>query len=207
MVTKPLSLSSFPGSGMGLVTSMVSLVIVMYFQRYRGIAMGINYVGVTLSALFTPQVVLYLKDMYGYRGVLLIFGALSMHVTAASILLKEPPWASDKKTTFKVEQTPEDDDVETSLEASLSHPQSKLGTLSNQKVVQRASKLFRSPYFYALLIACVLTEFTINTFVTTVVDFGLDKGFSMSESDCSNHCEFHGNFTLTQEGGIKREYL
>lgn len=88
------------GSGIMLVSNLV--LIMQYFRKYRGIAAGLRLSANPVSAIVFPIVLSTLKDAYGFRGTLLVYGAITMHVTAFCIMLKEPPWVLSERGKQKV---------------------------------------------------------------------------------------------------------
>lgn len=44
-----------------MVALMLSLLCLVYFQQYRGIAMGIKFFGLTVAALVFPQLAIYIE--------------------------------------------------------------------------------------------------------------------------------------------------
>ncbi|XP_075539452.1 uncharacterized protein LOC142574188 [Dermacentor variabilis] len=80
----------------------------MYFDKYRGVASGLKFAGYTLASLLFPTILTSLKDAYGFRGSMLVYAAITMNVTALTLLLKEPPWqmnARDHKTETSKEES------------------------------------------------------------------------------------------------------
>ncbi|XP_070389374.1 monocarboxylate transporter 3-like [Dermacentor albipictus] len=61
-----VTLGAMHGLGLGMVTTMLQVLISMYFQRYRGAANGIMFAGSTASAFIFPHLLLYLKGTYGF---------------------------------------------------------------------------------------------------------------------------------------------
>ncbi|KAH8039009.1 hypothetical protein HPB51_004829 [Rhipicephalus microplus] len=92
MTWMTLTVGLIHGTGVGVVCLTLIVVVMMYFDKYRGIASGMKFAGYSLSSLLYPVILTSLKDAYGFRGALLICAALTMNVTALSLLLKEPPW-------------------------------------------------------------------------------------------------------------------
>ncbi|KAH6934197.1 hypothetical protein HPB50_021499 [Hyalomma asiaticum] len=78
--------------GMGVVCVTLIIVVMMYFDKYRGVASGLKFAGYTLASLLFPKILTSLRDAYGFRGTLLVYASLTMNVTALTLLLKEPPW-------------------------------------------------------------------------------------------------------------------
>ncbi|KAL1446592.1 hypothetical protein MTO96_044538 [Rhipicephalus appendiculatus] len=70
----------------------------MYFERYRGAANGIMFAGSTACCIIFPKLVLYFSDTYGFRGSLLLLGAVLMNMIAVSLAFRVPHWIqSDRK--------------------------------------------------------------------------------------------------------------
>ncbi|XP_037562270.1 uncharacterized protein LOC119441734 [Dermacentor silvarum] len=86
------------GMGAGLVLNSHLVLIMYYFRKYRGVAAGLRLSANPVSAIVFPVVLSALKDAYGFRGTLLVFSAITMHVTALSLMLKEPPWVRRTRT-------------------------------------------------------------------------------------------------------------
>lgn len=85
------------GFGVGVVATMLQVIISMYFKRYRGTAHGIMFAGSTAGAFFYPQLLLFLRSTYGFRGSLLIFGAILLHMFTFSLAFREPSWVSTER--------------------------------------------------------------------------------------------------------------
>ncbi|CAN7939414.1 unnamed protein product, partial [Ixodes hexagonus] len=84
--------------GVGITLLTVSIILAMYFNRYRGIALGCKYAGWSCSGIVFPKLLSYLEQEYGFRDTLLIIGAISLNIPVLTLLLKEPPWMSLKVT-------------------------------------------------------------------------------------------------------------
>ncbi|KAH9378249.1 hypothetical protein HPB48_016829 [Haemaphysalis longicornis] len=91
---QPIFALFFTGAGSGIVCLTVTLIVMMYFDRYRGIAIGIRYAGYSLSSLIYAPVLARLEDTLSFNQVLLLFAGISLHLTPLVLLLKEPPWMS-----------------------------------------------------------------------------------------------------------------
>ncbi|KAL3221519.1 hypothetical protein MRX96_050245 [Rhipicephalus microplus] len=102
MTWMTLTVGLIHGTGVGVVCLTLIVVVMMYFDKYRGIASGMKFAGYSLSSLLYPVILTSLKDAYGFRGALLICAALTMNVTALSLLLKEPPWWTSKPRFYAV---------------------------------------------------------------------------------------------------------
>ncbi|XP_075542439.1 monocarboxylate transporter 12-like isoform X1 [Dermacentor variabilis] len=93
-----ITLGVVHGFGIGVVATMLQVIISMYFKRYRGTAHGIMFAGSTACAFFYPQLLLFLRNTYGFKGSLLLFGAILMHMFALSFVFREPSWVSSERT-------------------------------------------------------------------------------------------------------------
>ncbi|KAM7291224.1 uncharacterized protein ISCGN_027797 [Ixodes scapularis] len=84
----------FLGVIYGIAISFITLstaVIRQHFTRYRAVACGISYAGLTIGGLIFPPLFQYLVDEYSTRGMLLIAGALMLNATAGALLQRLPP--------------------------------------------------------------------------------------------------------------------
>lgn len=153
---------------------MITLLVLLYFERYRGIATGVLFLGATLAALAFPQAAVYLEEKYGYRGTLLIFGGIALHVTAICLLLK-----ALSSTRHQSNESGTNDSPDT-RELRITH---KTKTLSRKERFFNAFYLLRMPFFYALVVSSVLVDYSNGVYLTTVVDFEIDKGFSLADSE------------------------
>ncbi|CAN7938395.1 unnamed protein product [Ixodes hexagonus] len=66
-------------------------VIRAHFTRYRALACGISYAGLTISGLIFPPLLQFLFDKYGPNGMFLITGALMLNAIAGGLLQRLPP--------------------------------------------------------------------------------------------------------------------
>ncbi|MCR9279710.1 MAG: MFS transporter [Pseudomonadaceae bacterium] len=78
MTTFPLILLGYFGvrfAGQGVLTSASRNVLLMWFERRRGLVSGVRGVFVSLGFAVAPLVLAWLIDMYGWRGALLVMAA------------------------------------------------------------------------------------------------------------------------------------
>lgn len=80
------------GLGFGLCVKSSLFVVNMYFDRHRGLATGAHYSGAAVCRLIFPLIIQSLLDEYGYRGTILIWGAILAHILAAASLFQPPEW-------------------------------------------------------------------------------------------------------------------
>lgn len=102
--------------------------------------------------------------MYDYRGTLLILGGIYLHVTVAGLLLKEPSWIAQEKKL-----------------QSLTSKESGKGQTKERFL--HYFTMLKSPFFYALFASSLVFDFTKSAYMTTLVDYGIDKGFTIDESE------------------------
>lgn len=183
----PLFFCLFPssGSGVGFMLLTASVILIMYFHTNSGTAIGIKLSGSAFSALAFPYLLLYLKEEYGIKGTFLILGGVLLHLTALSLLLREPIWVRSGINPSKSQNTPSVNcaatDVSTSRQANAGA--TALSQSSIVDTLMEGVRLFRSPIFYPLIIVFVIIELSKGTMSSTIVDYGQDKGFSLSDSE------------------------
>lgn len=162
--------------------SVVSLYIVMaYFDKYKGTASGVAHLGDCTFALFYPKLLVFLKEQYGFRGALFIHVAVAMNVTPLSFLLKEPPQKAAKNVEAKPPTTP----VATISPTYATFPvkQSPEAVKRNDSEFGRRIRLtLGKPGFYMVLICYMFLHFAQPLFLTTMIDFAIDRGATESEA-------------------------
>ncbi|CAN8015723.1 unnamed protein product, partial [Ixodes persulcatus] len=149
------------GLGLGLTIITMGVLLTMYFDRYRGVASGIKFAGMSGSGLAFPKFLSYLQQKYGFRGMLLVYGGIATHVTAFGLLLKEPPWIC-LKTRGKKEAKP---------------------AIEHCRNLSPLLVLLRQPTFYVVVLCATIADLTSPTFSSTLVDYGVDKGLSLSDAE------------------------
>lgn len=82
-----------PGMAMTYVPSLI--IVTYYFEKRRGLATGLAVVGSGLGAFTFPVFVEYLTQVYGWRGMLLLLGAVAFHIVPSGMLYR--PRQSSKR--------------------------------------------------------------------------------------------------------------
>ena len=72
------------GMAMTYVPSLI--IVTYYFEKRRGLATGLAVVGSGLGAFTFPVFVECLTQIYGWRGMLLLLGAVAFHVVPSGLL-------------------------------------------------------------------------------------------------------------------------
>lgn len=175
IATVTVTLGLLHGLGAGLVLMCNLVEIMQYFQKYRGIASGLKFAADPTSAIAFPALLSYLRSMYGLRGTLLIYAALTMHVTAFSIVLKEPPWMTRGAMA---------------VDAPLSSPPRRETRRNHSSLVikirhtmERAPRVLLTPSFYAAVLGSVLLDYVNAVHLSTLVDYALDRGVSRAHAE------------------------
>ncbi|KAH7958276.1 hypothetical protein HPB49_000455 [Dermacentor silvarum] len=78
--------------GAGMVFIVAPTIISEHFVKNKGLAMGLNFAGVTAGLFVFPKLLEHLTATYGLRGALLIFGAVTMNGLAFSLFPRTPAW-------------------------------------------------------------------------------------------------------------------
>ena len=75
-------------SGVGLALVYVSslFVVTIYFERRRGLAIGLAVTGSAIGALAFPPLIEWLDETYAWRGSLLVAGGICLHIAVAGML-------------------------------------------------------------------------------------------------------------------------
>ncbi|XP_054923070.2 monocarboxylate transporter 12-like [Dermacentor andersoni] len=171
------------GFGSGIVFMMLFVFINQYFDKYKGLALGIMYTGSTSSAFVFPKLLLFLKETYNFRSSVMIFGAIVMHVTAISLVLKEPLWIRQKKHQEKIAaqkaKTPiftiESGDMKIIAEKPLTDK-----PVTDPRSLRYGLTVLKCPMFYVIMVTYIIYNYNFDVFMTTVPDFAVDRGTSVA---------------------------
>ncbi|XP_012522322.1 monocarboxylate transporter 14 [Monomorium pharaonis] len=87
-----VSYGVFVGTGAGLAFPPTVYIVTSYFVRLRGLANGLCISGSALGSIFLPPVLGFLLREYGYRGAVLIMGAVTLNVWASAFLYHPVEW-------------------------------------------------------------------------------------------------------------------
>nr|XP_045605816.1 uncharacterized protein LOC123762982 [Procambarus clarkii] len=82
------SMGLLTGLGAGLTTTPGILIVSLYFEKRRTFASAICVSGNALGGFFLPPLVDYLLVTYGFRGTLMLLGAMQLHICVASMLYR-----------------------------------------------------------------------------------------------------------------------
>lgn len=80
------------GTGAGLAFPPTVYIVTSYFVRLRGLANGLCISGSALGSIFLPPVLGFLLREYGYRGAVLVMGAVTLNVWASALLYHPVEW-------------------------------------------------------------------------------------------------------------------
>ncbi|KAM7303104.1 monocarboxylate transporter 12 [Ixodes scapularis] len=166
------------GLGYGLNMLILGVLLALYFDRYRGITSGIMYAGLSCSGLAFPKFLAYLRQEYGFRGTLLIFGAIATHVTAFGLLLEEPPWIFPREKEGQQSRAPPDFHASANEDNNIEE-----NTTERLETFSSLLMLLRRPMFYVVILDAAIADLTYATFTSTMVDYGVDKELSLSDAE------------------------
>ncbi|XP_049519575.1 monocarboxylate transporter 9 [Dermacentor silvarum] len=172
-----ITLGVMHGVGLGIVICMLQVLISMYFERYRGAANGIMFAGSTASAFIFPHLLYYFRDTYGFRGSLLLFGAILLNMIAVSLAFREPPWVRNDRIKRRkgVEAT--------QLPSTFTSDSNQGSKVSTTKVVLLNLRgVLKCPMTYVLVVTWLVFCYNYDIFFSTIVDFAMDKGVSFKDS-------------------------
>ncbi|XP_037565985.1 monocarboxylate transporter 12-like isoform X2 [Dermacentor silvarum] len=172
-----VTLGVMHGLGLGIVITMLQVLISMYFERYRGTANGIMFAGSTASAFIFPHLLLYFKDTYGFRGSLLMFGAVLMNMVALSLAFREPHWfRRDRvKRGKSLQRTPRPSIFPTD-------PMKETKVSATAEVLRNICGVLKCPMMYVLVVTWLAFCYNYDIFFSTIVDFAMDKGLTLEDT-------------------------
>ncbi|CAN8015720.1 unnamed protein product, partial [Ixodes persulcatus] len=186
MAWMAVTLGAIHGLGIGIIAIALSILLSLYFDKYRCLTQGIKYAGASCAGLIFPKLFAYLQQEYGFRGTLLIYGGITMHVSALCLLLEEPPWIRLKTSQEATENTKKElSTVIHTISVNRNKPEKASTTSDTTEVKERypTLKLFLNPMLYVVLTVAVVTDFTGAAYLSTLVDYAVDKGLSIEDAE------------------------
>ncbi|RXG69940.1 Monocarboxylate transporter 14 [Armadillidium vulgare] len=79
--------------GIGAAIGYTSVLVVsQYFEKHRGLALGITSIGGCISNFLGPILANYMLEHYGYMGASLIFGAILLNQCVGGALYQPIEW-------------------------------------------------------------------------------------------------------------------
>ncbi|XP_061171700.1 uncharacterized protein LOC133181178 [Saccostrea echinata] len=88
LITLIFTFGIVAGSGLGFSAITAVIVVGYSFEKYRGLAVGLNVAGAGLGMLAGGPLIQFLIDQYGLRGALLILGAFGSHNVVFGALMR-----------------------------------------------------------------------------------------------------------------------
>ncbi|KAH6932090.1 hypothetical protein HPB50_002845 [Hyalomma asiaticum] len=180
IVWMTITLGVIHGTGAGTVSMMLQVFLSMRFVKYRGTAHGIMFMGSILSSLVIPQALFFLETTYGFSGCLLLFGALLLHLVPISFLLRADSRKGSSQHDIEQKALKETRDVNLNIK-DVPESDSKFCASSESEkkktsVLESAAQVLRLPMFYVILVTWTVMCYNEDIFLTTIVDFAVDKG-------------------------------
>jgi MFS family permease len=140
--------------GAGTLPVTWTKVVIGWFDKNRGIALGITLAGTGIAATFAPGYVTWLIDQVGWRGAYAALGAtvLAISLPAVYLFLREAPA-----------------NPETAASASVENPGTESITLT---------EALRGYRFWAIAVGIVFAAAGISGLITNIVPMLTDKGIT-----------------------------
>ncbi|XP_033216274.1 monocarboxylate transporter 5-like isoform X2 [Belonocnema kinseyi] len=130
------------GIGAGLTCPVSVYIVTEYFEKYRGFANGMCISGSCFGAMLLPPLLQYLLDTVGYRGAVLIMGAITLNSILCGMLY-HPVERHMKRVPLTIEKSGIDnkaltlDESKTTTQSVL---QSEKSILQNEKPVVQSDQ-------------------------------------------------------------------
>ncbi|XP_050028777.3 monocarboxylate transporter 12-like isoform X1 [Dermacentor andersoni] len=150
--------------GAGMVFIVAPTIISEHFVKNKGLAMGVNYAGITAGLFVFPKLLEYLTSTYGLRGALLIFGAVTMNGLAFSLFPRTPDWRKASRGKNQL---------------AARFPSKAIGDNGTNEL-SHALTVFKSPVFYLIMYSFNAYCFGYECYISLFVDFACDRGVALS---------------------------
>lgn len=98
-------MKSFAGVGTALVTTLTTVIVSQYFDKYRTTAAGMTFSGACIGSFIFPPLIEWLLVVYGLSGSFLIVAGITMHCIPAAMILRKPSWVKRANKIAEAETT------------------------------------------------------------------------------------------------------
>lgn len=93
---------SVSGSTLEILINIAFSIIPHYFNQWRNVASSLMTTGLCISQMVMPVVITYLNEQYGYRGAILILGAITLNLCVAAMVLHPVAWHTHAANYTKI---------------------------------------------------------------------------------------------------------
>uniref|UniRef100_A0A090XAJ3 Putative monocarboxylate transporter n=1 Tax=Ixodes ricinus TaxID=34613 RepID=A0A090XAJ3_IXORI len=180
------------GLGAGTVNASASVLTAMHFEKLRGFALGCVAIGNTLSGLVFPRLLKLLTETYGFRYSFVIWGALEMNLVPTFMPAQRCHQHTGPSQVKRPHRHPR----------VLRHwPVAKVHIMKSPRRVPVELKspgykhflsniiiLAQNPVFYVLIATACLSSMVQLTLFTSMIDFAVDQGSSISDASWLTPC-------------------
>ncbi|XP_071800510.1 monocarboxylate transporter 12-like [Asterias amurensis] len=195
-----LILMVFASSGLGVSMVLSKAAIAQRFQTNFATAVGVSKTGSSISLLlFAPLTQLFL-DTYGWRGTMLLIGAISFHIAlcGALMVVVDKRRTSEVRNYHKIEQEENQSGQETNHRCS---------TLWKYVVDSLDMNLLRNPRYWAAAVIYCSTFVTFDMWTIFFVSMAQSKGFSPEDAAIFVTVAGVGNLSSTLIQGLIMDRL
>lgn len=171
---------------MGTALLGVAMYLLLYFDKYKATATAIKDIGTVAAGVTAVPLTSFFTATYGLKGCLLLTGGLVMHILPVVMMIRNP--RPCKMSGVKDEQSNREHGNETDevragsdsraqeVELSDSAPQPELCQDTSTDSLLNILSTFAMPAFYVIVLLQVVSDYTVATYTTTIVDYTVDKG-------------------------------
>ncbi|XP_023211397.1 monocarboxylate transporter 9-like isoform X2 [Centruroides sculpturatus] len=170
------------GFGEGLVNGSSIILISQYFNKYKTIATGILFAGLSASCMILPPLITYLIEEYGINGCFLLLSGIALNGLPAALLYRSAPNIEKDIDDEKIESTSIDSRTsdQFSLVTKETEKSSKIRNVIDE--LKQWRQVFRYPMYYLITISFGLFCFCYYSYLLIIVDYELDHGIEEETS-------------------------
>ena len=157
-----------PLLGAGTAPLTYSRILVAWFNKKRGLALGIGLAGVGLGTTLVPVIASYFIENYGWRIAYLVLGSLILLISfpSAKLLLRESP-----KDLGLLPDGIDEKEEGTETE-----------NFTNNSVGYTASQALRQKTFWLMFFTFLVAGTVTSTVLVHLIPMMMDRGQSQSEA-------------------------
>ncbi|XP_054923180.1 monocarboxylate transporter 1-like [Dermacentor andersoni] len=195
MLWMTITVGVIHGLGHGIFLTSSTVYTLLHFVKYRTIATSFIFIAYGLSAVVSQFVLTGLMKFYDLKGALLLYGGILLNSFVIVMLAWNPspirlPCKQNSHGCLENALPTERNygatgDGNASWKSSENRRCSDLTDEAAQpesSTLKHVLALFSTPSFYVLLGAILVGDYTGVEFLSTIVDYGVDKGFELGSA-------------------------
>lgn len=140
--------------------------------------MGIMFAGSSMASFVFPKLMEYLIRTYGFKGALLLMGAVVMNAAPFTLFVRRPDWLAEAHASAAIH---EEFEKKCEISCKTVTPVEQIRSKKKGRL-REAVDIITLPMFYVFLYSGITFSFSYDCYSSLLTDFAIDKGIPASDA-------------------------